>query len=356
MLKPNIYTLARKGLIHPEASESQSFAWARSNLVVISRALCAFERIRSNPDVSAFKRRRAAELQARLNSPFDTPGLFLTESGADYIAWTWDAEEFERLSDLPTRFGIPETAGLALPDGVHLLQSIDGFEGCLVKDGELMQSRWWPREPSDGDWRLFLASARERFGGADLPAAPTSYLNREDLGEISSAQPVLSRISGLPLSTQLSWLSLIILPIAAFVCIYLLAATVNNQMTASKVAQLEEELADKRATANLLRRNQTQAQAYASLSENISYILPISTVLAKVDSIDGDARSVRIFDNQMEFVIFLSAGGLDPVSWVRDLESDPYMSDVSIVPGTQRQEWIIEAQIVTRRALPGADQ
>lgn len=356
MFKPNIYKLARKGLIGSDARATQSFSWARSNVVIISRALCAFERIRSNPDVSTFKRRRAAELQARLNSPFDTPGLYLTESGTDYIAWTWDATEFEKKSGLPSRFGIPETAGVRLSDGVHLLRSIDGFEGCLVRDGELMQSRWWPHEPTEGDWRLFLASARERFGETDLPSASIPHLNANHLTHVASAQPALSRVMGLPLSTQMSWLSLLILPIAAFICVYLLAGMVNNQMIASEVAQMEEALADKRATANQLRRAQTQAQAYAALSQNVSYLLPISTILEKVDGIEGDARSIRIFDNQMEFVFRHSEAGFDPVSWVRELENDPLLSDVSIVPSTQRQEWVIEAQIATYGALPGAGQ
>lgn len=353
MFKPNIYKLARTGLTGEDA---HPFSWARSNVVIISRALCAFERIRSNSDVSAFKRRRAAELQAKLNSPFDQPGLYLTESGSDFIAWTWDAADFERVSGLPSRFGVPETAGLSVSDGVHLLKSIDGFEGCLVRNGELIQSRWWPHTPSEGDWRLFLAGARERFGEADLPQIPLPQPHRDHLAQISSAQPLTSRIASLPVSTQLSWLSLLILPVFAFIGVYLLAATVNNQMAAGKVAQLEEVLADKRATANQLRRAQTQVQAYANLSENVPYLLPISTILKKIDTVQGEARSIRIFDNQIEFVFRHSAESFDPVTWVRELEGDRLLSDVSIVPSTQRGEWIIEAQVATNRNLQGAGE
>ncbi|MEL6687291.1 MAG: hypothetical protein AAFP97_06700 [Pseudomonadota bacterium] len=345
MFKPNLFILAKDGTVDQAESSPLSLAWARTNVVVISRALCAFEHIRSNSDVSASKRRRAAELQARLNSPFEEPGLFLEETGDDYIAWTWDAASFEAQSELPVRFGVPESAGLNLPDGLHLLKSIDGYEGRLIENGTLLQSRWWPHMPSASDWRLFLARSNQRFGEADLPKQAMSGLNIDQLTSVHSSQPFLSRLTGLPVSTQLSWLSVLILPIAAFIGIHLLSLTAHNFVTGQQVDRLEVELAGKRATANRLRQVQTQIQGYAALSDSGSLLLPVSLILEKVDTVDGDPRSMRIFDNQLEFVFRADDTAFDPVAWVREFEATDSLADVSMAPSTQRLEWVIEARV-----------
>ena len=345
MFNPNLFILDKDGTLDRQKEAAQSLSWARPNLVIISRALCAFERIRSSADVSAAKRRKAAELQARLNSPFEQPGLFLVESGEDFIGWTWDAKAFESQSGLPVRFGVPESADLNLPDGLHLLKSIDGYEGRLVEDGKLVQSRWWPQSPTPGDWRLFLAGSNQRFGASDLPTEPVLGLNQDQISTAKSAQPLLSRLSELPISTQLSWASLLILPVAAFIGVHLLSLTIDNYLTANEVEGLEVELADKRATANQLRQTQTQLQGYASLNDSVSYLLPLSLVLEKIDTVEGRPRSIRVFDNRLEFIFRSNEGDFDPVAWVREFEQTSALSQVSLAPTTQRQEWVIEAQI-----------
>ena len=144
---------------------------------------------------------------------------------------------------------------------------------------------------------------------------------------------------------RLGRVSILLLPIAAFVGVRLLSLTVDNHISTNEVERLEIELADKRATARQLRQTQAQLQGYASFNDSVSFLLPISLLLDKIDTINGEPRTVQVFDNRLEFVFRSVDASFDPVAWVREFEQTAALSDVSMSPTTQRQEWVIEAQI-----------
>ena len=61
-----------------------------------------------------------------------------------------------------------------LPEGVRLLQGLDGFEAQAWKAGALRASRWWANRPHAGEWSLFLRQAGWNSTAEQMPEPETA--------------------------------------------------------------------------------------------------------------------------------------------------------------------------------------
>jgi hypothetical protein len=149
--------------------------------LLLSRGLCRFRHI----DLSlAPAAQRIAALGHQLTAwaPFDRPAFDVAPQGSSFQVYAWDADVVT--SALRTTGWPPdtvahcETAFRPAPDrdGARLLVCIDGYEGQRWRDGSLQHSRWWPVQPDDAQWALFLRAGPQGNGAADPTAvcpAPT---------------------------------------------------------------------------------------------------------------------------------------------------------------------------------------
>ncbi len=130
---------------------------------VLARPLYRFARFEM-PTVPRAQRGPALELQIRQWAPYARAGSYVAWEGDDALVWTWDRARVEAAmaesgvkGELPV---VPET--LLAPRGsndVQLVQCLEGCEGQVWRDGQLVASRWWPAMPTAPEWRNFQKDA-----------------------------------------------------------------------------------------------------------------------------------------------------------------------------------------------------
>lgn len=127
-------------------------------------------------------RRSALLVQIHAWSPFPETAYAIVLRAQGAMVFAWDASLFrQRLEtagrERPVARVIPET--LLLPpqeDGVSLLRCIEGWEGQAWREGELVQSRWWPDRPDTDAWLNFQR-------GASLPVEKQQAMPPEKGGD-----------------------------------------------------------------------------------------------------------------------------------------------------------------------------
>ncbi|MEM7728818.1 MAG: hypothetical protein AAF311_06035 [Pseudomonadota bacterium] len=345
MLDHQRYILAKDCALQPLDRSGALPQWAVGKEVVLSRALCAFNRIKLNGDLSATKRRQSAELQARISTPFEDPALFLILTDGHALAWTWDRVAFEKRTGLPARLGLPETVLHPPQDGFALKTCLDGYEGQCWSDGHLHHSRWWPKMPSPGEWRLFQSSVDDRTVphiALPQPLPPTDPGHGN--AATGNASSFRSRLAELRAPMVAALCALVVLPVLSYLIVGALTLSLSNADLRQKVASLETELGAKREAAMRLGQARATLADYAAQMRRASPLLPLSAILEKVAETDGQIENARLIDGLVE-VTFVTQQTIDTVAWVRALEADPSLSGVEISSTVRPGERVVTARV-----------
>ncbi len=134
-------------------------------LWVVSRGRCRFLHLPLLPGADRTRQLDAIGLEIRRLSPFAETGSYLHLAAGFAAVWLWDQQatraaggaagiDVGRLKILPEPALRPPA-----PDGVRLVEALDGVEGQYWRDGTLACSRWWPAMPEPGAWILFQRGA-----------------------------------------------------------------------------------------------------------------------------------------------------------------------------------------------------
>lgn len=266
--------------------------------IIIPRALCRFERIfMARRDRNG---RKAAGLQSLETSPHEETGHFLHKQGSGdgpgyFALWQWNGVAIR--STLPTddMVLIPEThAHPTLTQGIRLVKMIAGCEAQYWQDSEIVTSRWWPHQPSERDWAIFLQglSLDDQdldTASLDYPKQPLTLPWRTDLNlfntPFDATKPLLS-----PRRVGLA---------AAALAVIMIAIPFGQSMRLdSRLGELQQALADdprdlQRLTSlrqgTLTNLNLIQdADALKASAEVPDILLELSSVLGSSDArIDG---------------------------------------------------------------------
>ena len=127
------------------------------------------------------KRPAALRLQCASWAPFASSEFGARLSAGIATVFAWDQNALRRalaaagLSlDSARCYPEPVLQG-ALPDGIRLVATADGYEGQVGAKGELAHSRWWPELPDAAQWLNFQRAAGIAADGqsAEVPAAVT---------------------------------------------------------------------------------------------------------------------------------------------------------------------------------------
>lgn len=123
------------------------------------------------------KRKAALDLKIEAWSPFQQVAYFEVWNGNEASVLAWDRDAIDRkLQEYgyqPRQVDVVPETFIREPyiAGVRLVETSDGVEGQVWKDGFLTVSRWWADRPNAQEWNLFTRSAgqaRDKLG-ATLP-------------------------------------------------------------------------------------------------------------------------------------------------------------------------------------------
>ena len=131
---------------------------------VLSRPIYRFERFELG-SVPLAQRGRALALQIKQRSPYVNTGHSVGWTNDAALVWMWDAEstrsalQAHKLAPRRVRV-MPETL-LHPPHekGIFLQACLDGCEGQIWQEQELIFSRWWAKTPDSTAWLSFQRDA-----------------------------------------------------------------------------------------------------------------------------------------------------------------------------------------------------
>ncbi len=157
------YLQKRHELVTPEQRGKNRCEW------VLCRSVCHYQ-LWSLTEIPASRRSSVLQLKMQQWSPFSEYDSYQVWQGGQVQVWIWDKQKQQQLlaeTGIKKASLIPETLlrPKATTEVVQLVDSMEGIEGQIWKDGLLVGSRWWPQLPSQTEWEHF-----QRAHG--LPALP----------------------------------------------------------------------------------------------------------------------------------------------------------------------------------------
>lgn len=135
---------------------------------VVPRSLCQYSR-KTLPRTDAVGRKAARE-EARFESRFSDPEVMVhaktnSRMPGEVVVWAWDKARLAAMTGRKNLRALPETlAREPMSNGARLVEGVDGFEGEVWVNSELVATRWWRETPNDDAWREFLLGARTGAG------------------------------------------------------------------------------------------------------------------------------------------------------------------------------------------------
>tara|TARA_B100000678_G_scaffold206585_2_gene174192 strand:+ start:1914 stop:2990 length:1077 start_codon:yes stop_codon:yes gene_type:complete len=338
---------------NPHAWEApDQSGWLKSALFgsvdVLSRRYCSHESKPIHTNMSRDEARKSLYLQARASSPFANPGIFMQFGKTRANIWTWDREAGAADLDLSSRNTVPESALHAPADGLVLRQSLDGYEGQAWRDGELMQSQWWPAEVRADQWSLFCLSV-EKLGlnpVQDPVLLPTDY-DRTSIP--ANDLPARSLLESVRISHWAVVAAAFILLPAIYLGLRYYNLSSQEARKQTELAALWQEKSTQRSAVAAINSALSKTQEISELF-NDSHPLPIlSRAIARV--LDLGARVERVDYDYGDFrVMFTISENFDQSSLVRALESDPEITGVTLEPTGQNAFWNLRFREITMPA------
>ncbi len=335
----NRYLQQRHELITPTHPKRNQPEW------IIARSLCHY-RLFKLTDIPLNRRDSVLKLQIQQWSPFANPGSYQVWQGTQVQVWIWDQDQqFNLQKELVLKKVkvLPETI-LRPPssrDNLCLVSCLEGIEGQIWKDGQLIGSRWWLQLPSQTEWDRFqrahgLAAQIERPEPLEIP------LSKRPWGRHKTSQAHLAL-----------GLRLAVLGISIAMTVSLTWYTVRIwqwQTAISQVEQQIEQLGEKVAPL-LASRNQalleqqhiqeiSQFDTYPSQLELLSYVL---------QHLPSGALMVHWLYRAGRLSFTIEMEQPDPIFFVKTYEESPLFEDVKTEVGTGQYA---KNLIISLRVLP----
>jgi len=302
--------------------------------IVLSRALCGFERRKTSRNDA--KGRKAITLAIQRESPDAEVWIerAVSRDAASVNTWRWSGEKIAAaLGGVKNAAVMPETLARAPGgDGLRLVPCIDGFEGEYWIGGELIASRWWPRQPDAASWAVFVRAARAQDvigddAGALAPPAPTLVEWRDDLtlldGALAAKQPILRPA---PLA---KWLFILLAPFIVFEQAKSFSQAQYIRRLEARIAEQEEASAEFLRARRFARREQARIQNARNLGDESTVLAALAPLAAALKETDASVSRVLLRDGALE-VRVKDHDGRANAELVAALEATPYWRSVSL--------------------------
>lgn len=324
---------------------------------VVPRGLCQYSR-KAMPRTDA-KGREAARQQARFESRFANPQVITrahraSASPGEVVVWSWDQARLAAPRAAQTPSGeslraLPETlVREKMNSGVRLVEGLDGYEGEIWFNGELIATRWWRDPPGEGAWSEFMVGARTQFPGANLwemelpltPPTPVQPRWRQDVAWADDNwRTAAARITPGRLA--------VIVGVVALAPTACQAARFTRLSAESQTLSAEVEEGRRSAGEWLAQRRRAQRDAQQvadsqALGDDVAVLYALSDLGAVLKDQGAAVSQVRLTDGEM--VISLSGGSRgDMAALITRLEASLSWQDVRMEQGGAQIVGKIEA-------------
>lgn len=290
---------------------------------VLGRGMCMYH-CENLGHVPRNKRNSALDSQLKIWSPFSDTGHHSVWSGEWVMVWFWDNQslDFDAAIDHHEDWiVVPETIFLQRHnDGIYLQECQEGFELQYWQQGVLLDSLWQAIEPDEPQLL--------RFG---------QRLGVDSIHTISRCSPVLQPLPWVVSVTPVEWLERNEKLIAVS-CVLLMSVALvwqetriwkTEYLTRQISAQLEEmqqELTPLLAARNDLQISQKKNRVLTDLINTSSQAYLMTLVSNKIPHQDALFREWHYQQGELRFVV--EDLNLDPIEYVRSLQSEPRFSQV----------------------------
>lgn len=309
--------------------------------VLLSRALCHYEVIRSPAGANMLKVVKAARMAARARTPVADAAFYFDWQGDQLGVWSWPASIAEQLEGLEGDF-LPETMlHPAGDDGPRLVEVMDGVEGQVWVGGRLIASRWWRRKPDERQWADFLRASR------CAPAPVPEAVRVVRLEQPRSRPPLAWRIERVTSASSKD--------IAALALLLLLAPTLflAGQWAHLSVERgsLQEELAELSAETSEIRQARQNAMTAAAqlndYAQRLNHRHPAAILAEVTETFAAFNIRLEAFEqNETGLTVDLrSDATLAADELVRRMEASTLLSNVRIEPGRGAGDWTLIADL-----------
>lgn len=311
--------------------------------LIISRELCHFETMPIAPGGQSLRRLKAVQLSAKARTPIANPAFYF-DWGQDRIGiWSWPQSLTAGIANFEGE-ALPETVlHPPLENGFRLVAAIDGYEGQVWKNAQLVASRWWPEHPDLQNWSAFLRASRVSDGAVTVPEALSVEFKKQPL----NPQPysmLWERVRGIS-ARDIAALGLVLLAAPG---LFLFGQWANLSQSQHALSAELAVLTQETAEISTVRQNAQQASnelaAYASTLNRrhpAASLASVSEELARF--------SIRLdFFEQTETDLTLTLQATEdfaPEALVRAMESIPLLNNVQLEPGRGPGEWTLSAQL-----------
>lgn len=311
----------------------------RGERVIISRALTHFELVTRPPGTISPRTVKAAQMAAQARTPFRDAEVYLVWGKTQVGVWSWSKSTLEAFAGSECR-AVPETVLHAPAEGLVLRACLDGFEGQLWQDSELLASRWWPYQPAADEWTAFVRGLKGEY--------PTAVPVPMRAAPVSPSQPPVYRLLQLvqrPARKDLAALAILLLGLPV---LFLGGESLNLQASIyranSELASLQDVTGEVVEARTQARYGASQIAAYSDTLHK-PHPMEILAVFAEAAA-DAETQLERanITDARLEMVL-QSSEALSPAALVELLESHPTLSRVRFAPLGQQNLWRVEADV-----------
>ena len=327
------------------ASTNSVSKWFNSERVVLSRGLCTHFNLRNEASLSREQMARLAYLSGLEKSPFEHVGIYVRVGRTHTSIWSWDASLVQEVTGKAGITCVPESVAIdTTTNGFQLVSGMDGIEGCLVHENTIVQSRWWTDTPSEHEWKKFSLSA-EQYGWGSAP-----YPDTQKNIKVSSQKIPSNDISQKDIVSQIHLDRVILVLLLAAVLILVFPAgrfaylQATNYSLQSTIDQSAEYFEEKIYTLNQIRRISSETEEIIDAISEPQIIITYSQALDQITKIDGELHRVSFESGQWE-IQFSSEPGFDPTLFVRSMENEPNIANVSIEPERREKHWITTFQV-----------
>ena len=306
---------------------------------IVGRDLCMY-RCEDFGNVPKNRRRAALQLRLPVWSPFPNTGHHCVWADDIAMVWFWDAdqaavdpawlgESADNVRAVPETVFYPRKA-----DGMHVQACQEGYELQYWQANVLANSFWMAGEPDQSrtDW---FATSRGHAGtlGGEVETTP-AHLAEEPWASPVTAQEWLIANERRLVATGLALFALA----AVWQEARIWNAHWRNNAAEAALAAMQEDLGPVLNERNEYLRLRSRNGALARILAEPSQALVMKEVDAAIPSPDAQFQEWRY--QQGDLKVVLSDSNADPVAYVRQLEAQPLLRDVS--PGPSRRQGRVE--------------
>jgi hypothetical protein len=278
-------------------------------------------------------------MQMRTASPFVNTGSYAHWTNQGVSIWFWDEDRVSAAlldKNIPKSTPIyPETAlSQPMSSGMRLVHCLEGFEGQIWDQHQLLTSRWWDHHPNEEEWLQFWRSASQTAHSyaQEIPKhaketilLPKSWAHSRPIAGGFTLESLYSR-------EALAVLTLILaLPISFYggqiLNDYLSLGDIQQRIIAMEPETKKIEIERKSAEANI-----SKIKKILDLDPYPNPVTLLAKIIQKIETPGLKVIDFR-FNRDTINITLLGETQPDPASFVALMETIPDFDQVNTDPG-----------------------